>query len=256
MWFFNVRLGYWLVNPKATKLAQKALTWGPPNFWFPGFWQGLLGRGLDEGAAFVELSDGGHFDNTALYELVRRRTKLIVLSEAGADLNYQMEDLANVIERVRADFGVHIRFNVEGFEADQIRPVTVTSPDATSYARRGFALAHIYYPPDREVGAAREKVHFEGWPTGILVYLQATRIGAVGRRVDIDSYARTHPEFPNETTADQFFDEDQLEAYRELGMEIAEQMLQALDGKAAHPTDPGVQADVQRAIVEAFTGAA
>lgn len=47
------------------------MTW-PPNFRIPGLWQGLLGRGLDENASHVQLSDGGHFDNTGLYELLCR----------------------------------------------------------------------------------------------------------------------------------------------------------------------------------------
>ena len=34
---------------------------------------------------------------------------------------------------------------------------------------------------------------------------------------DIRQYADIHETFPHETTADQFFDEDQFEAYRHLG---------------------------------------
>ena len=65
------------------------------------------------------------------------------------------------------------------------------------------------------------------------MYLQATKIDKVAERVDIDAYARTHADFPNETTADQFFDEDQLEAYRELGMEVAEQALEVITSRQA-----------------------
>ena len=222
MWFFNVRLGYWMGNPRASLLG-KILASGPPNFWFPGLWQGLLGRGLSERAAFLELTDGGHFDNTALYELLRRRVRVIVLSEAGADPDFKMEDIANAIERARVDFGVHIRFDVPGFEIAAIRPAV-----KGDLVERGFALATIYYPalsatadPGAPLLASQRK--------GYLLYMQATKIATVARRADIDAYARAHAEFPNESTADQFFDEDQLEAYRELGMEIAEQALEALE---------------------------
>ncbi len=231
MWFFNVRLGYWIANPAAS-FAGKLVNWGPPNFWFPGFWQGLLGRGLRENAAFVELTDGGHFDNTGLYELIRRRVRVIVLSEAGADPEFKMEDIANAIERVRVDFGVHIRFDVPGFDIQAIRP----SPTAT-VAERGFAVANIYYPElpeSRDTPEARP----ENQKTGYLLYLQATPVKAITDRVDIDAYRRVHPAFPNDTTADQFFDEDQLEAYRELGLEVAEQAIARLKQARASDQDP------------------
>jgi hypothetical protein len=218
MWFFNVRLGYWIRNP-GTSWLGRIVAYGPPNFWFPGLWQGLLGRRLKESAAFVELTDGGHFDNTALYELLRRRVKVIVLSEAGADPDYRMEDIANAIERARVDFGVHIRFDVPGFEIGAIRP-----DDKSGFARRGFAIGTIYYPELKatdDTGAPQAAHQRKGY----LLYLQSTKIEAVADRVDIDAYARGHATFPNETTADQFFDEDQLEAYRELGMEVADQAL-------------------------------
>ncbi|HEX9472696.1 MAG TPA: patatin-like phospholipase family protein [Steroidobacteraceae bacterium] len=224
MWFFNVRLGYWLRNPGAP-WQGKIVGFGPPNFWFPGLWQGLLGRRLRESAAFVELTDGGHFDNTALYELIRRRVQVIVLSEAGADPEYRMDDLANAIERVRVDFGVHVRFDVPGFEAAAIRPRDGKDDPMKGYAERGFALASIYYPP-LQAKDDPEAPHFSEWGKGALLYLQASKIDAVRKRVDIDAYARAHADFPNESTADQFFDEDQLEAYRELGMEVVEQALE------------------------------
>jgi hypothetical protein len=219
---------------------------GPPNFWFPGLWQGLLGRRLRESAAFVELTDGGHFDNTALYELIRRRVRVIVLSEAGADPQYRMDDLANAIERVRVDFGVHIRFDVPGFEAAAIRPRDKKDDPMKGYAERGFALASIYYPPSA-VRDNAEAAHFADWGKGTLLYLQASRIDTVMKRVDIDAYARSHADFPNETTADQFFDEDQLEAYRELGMEVVEQALERITQTTA--ADPEALTALAQALL-------
>jgi hypothetical protein len=80
--------------------------------------------------------DGGHFDNTALYEMIRRRIKTIVVCEAGQDQKYEMADIANAIERVRADFGVHIQFNVEQWSLTHIRP-----DKKTRLAVRGFGSA-------------------------------------------------------------------------------------------------------------------
>jgi Patatin-like phospholipase len=203
MSLFNVRLGYWMANPKnPTREVSNR-----PNLWFPGFRQGLLGSGLSEDAGFVELTDGGHFDNTAIYELVRRRTKLIVVSQAGCDPAFTMEDLANAIEKVRVDFSVFIEFNDLGLSLDALRILT---QESFQPCKRGFAIGRIRYP--------------RGTPTspefddGYLVYVQAV---PAALPADIASYWRRHAEFPNDTTADQFFTEENLEAYRELGYAIA-----------------------------------
>ena len=59
--------------------------------------------------------------------------------------------------------------------------------------------------------------------TGTLIYLKTTLTG--GLPADIYGYQAGHPEFPDEPTSDQFFDEAQFEAYRELGYQLCTQML-------------------------------
>ncbi len=56
------------------------------------------------------LSDGGHFENTDVYELLRpeRRAALIVLCDCGCDADYRFKDLANLIRLARIDFGPEI----------------------------------------------------------------------------------------------------------------------------------------------------
>lgn len=212
----NIRLGYWIKNPAARNVLDSALTLGPPNFWFPGLRQGLLGRGLNEKAAFIELTDGGHFDNTGLYELVRRRTRFILLSQGSQDEKFAMADLANVIERVRVDFGVHIRFDIEEYNLEKLRP---HQDGVEGVSKRGFAIARIRYP--RPAASSQDDFN------GALLYLQSTPVE--GMRADVRSYRRSNERFPNEPTANQFFTEEQLEAYRELGMQIAESAIYTLE---------------------------
>lgn len=202
MSLFNVRLGYWMVNP-ARAAARPS---NRPNLWSPGFRQGLLGRGLSEEAHFIELTDGGHFDNTALYELIRRRTRLIIVAEAGCDPTFAMEDLANAIEKVRVDFSVFIEFKDPTYSLEALRP-----RGRRELAPHGFAIGRIRYP---KRGATSPE-----YEDGLLVYLQA--VPTVSMPADIVSYWRRHAAFPNDTTADQFFTEENLEAYRELGYAIA-----------------------------------
>jgi len=207
----NVRLGYWVRNPRASHVPRAWHKWFPPNLLAPGIRQGLFGSGTTENAFFIELTDGGHFDNTGIYELIRRRVKVIVLSQASQDVSFAMEDLANTIQRVRVDFGVHIRFTNETWPLDLLRPTQLGAA-----AKRGWAVGTIKYPGTDSLG--------------IILYLQASPIAAMN--ADTTSYWRRNVDFPNQTTADQFFDEEQLEAYRELGMAIAQEAIATL--KAQH----------------------
>jgi hypothetical protein len=211
----NVRLGYWIRNPRASRVPRAWHKWFPPNLLAPGIRQGLFGSGTTENAFFVELTDGGHFDNTGLYELIRRRVKVVVLSQGSQDLTYAMEDLANAIQRVRVDFGVHIRFGSETCPLSAIRPAELGAA-----VKRGWALGTIRYPGTKQ--------------TGILLYLQAAPLE--GMNADTLSYWRRHVDFPNQTTADQFFDEEQLEAYRELGMAVTQATIRDLKAAADEPS--------------------
>jgi len=213
MSLFNVRLGYWMANPRLTPGRAPS---NKPNLWFPGFRQGLLGRGLHEEAAFLELTDGGHYDNTGIYELVRRRTRLIILAQASCDPAFAMEDLASVIEKVRVDFSVFIEFRDTFYPLDALRPAR----NAGGRAVRGFAIGKVRYP--------RGDPTSPEYDDGYIVYLQAVPIQAMPP--DVASYWRRHPAFPNDTTADQFFTEDNLEAYRELGYAVASQFYRAVQG--------------------------
>lgn len=205
MSLLNLRLGYWARNP------QKGNGCMPPNYLQPGLIAGVFGGRLNEEYSFLELSDGGHFENLALYELIRRQVSFIVISDAGADPDYSFADLANAVERVRVDFGVKIRFrpeeeyNLEGLLPDSAKDGLMTHK--YHLARRGYAIADIEYEKNR---------------TGLLVYLKPTL--TKGLPEDIYGYKTAFPTFPDQTTADQFFDEAQFEAYRELGYQLTKQM--------------------------------
>jgi Patatin-like phospholipase len=222
MSMLNIRLGYWLPNPRHKRRFIDTL-W--PNLWTPGLRQGLLGRGLNEDAAFIELTDGGHFENTALYELIRRRVKVVIAIEAGQDEGCKLDDLANAIERVRVDFGVHIRFDDTNWDLSPLRA------EPTGLAGRGFAIGTIRYPmipqPEND-----EPTYIEG----AILYLQATAVKDM--RPDTQSYWRRHEDFPNQPTANQFFEEEQLEAYREVGLRIGRSAIAAVRVQAGTDSAP------------------
>jgi hypothetical protein len=74
MMFLNIRLGYWVPNPHDYDVKRSIF--GRPNHWYPGFFYSVLREGYRRDSGFLELSDGGHFENLGLYELVRRRCRL------------------------------------------------------------------------------------------------------------------------------------------------------------------------------------
>ena len=206
----NLRLGYWTSNP------AKENTSGSPNFFTPGLSSEIFRGGLSETNKNLLLSDGGHFENLAFYELIRRKLGVIVVSDGGADPNFNFDDLANVIEKVRVDFDARIYFK-EGYEPAHILPGT-SGPGAFqqkyAIAANGFAIAAIVYNDGSK---------------GILVYIKLAMIE--GLPTDIYSYKGINPSFPHQSTADQFFNEKQFEAYRELGYYIGSQTMNSQPGK-------------------------
>jgi len=211
----NLRLGYWAINPKHNKIIPI-----PPNFLKPGLNGDVLGGDLNENKDDIQLTDGGHFENLALYELIRRKAEVIIISDGGQDENYKFGDLANAIEKVRVDFGVTIRFN-EKFNLSRLLPGSAKGNDDLfiekfQLAESGFAIADIYY-------------HDENNTKGKLIYLKSTLTENLP--ADIYGYKSVNQYFPNQTTADQFFNEVQFEAYRELGYQLTWQMLNSEIGR-------------------------
>ncbi|MES2113706.1 MAG: hypothetical protein V4578_01070, partial [Pseudomonadota bacterium] len=191
MTLLNVRIGRWSPNP-ARKLWQRA----SPRFGLLCLLQELFGYSNDE-SSFVYLSDGGHFDNTGIYELVRRRCRLILLVDASEDGRRGFDDLGRAIRQCRIDFGVDIRIDLGALRAG-------AGPGLPAC---GYAKGEILYGS----GAAE----------GELLYLKPTLCAQRREPVDVLNYSSNHPSFPHQSPADQFFDESQFESYRQLGMHIA-----------------------------------
>jgi hypothetical protein len=210
MTFFNLRLGMWLPNPKYAKDETEARTFlkeaGPRLSLWPLIQEAL---GLtDDTNKWIELSDGGHFENLGLYEMVMRRCKHIVVVDAGADPKCQFEDLGNAIRKIQIDLGVPIEFDLNQMKM-----------------RAGMKTNNSYCA----VGTIHYECADEGLTEGKLVYIKA---GITGEEpADIVQYAKTHPTFPHETTADQFFNEAQFESYRHLGSFVVDAITKSATAK-------------------------
>ncbi len=221
MALFNARLGWWLGNPGAPgdRTFHRSC---PPIGVFPLIRE-MFGLTTDS-SDFVFLSDGGHFENLALYEMVLRRCRFIMVSDAGCDPKASFEDLGNALRKIRIDLGVPIEF------PDGIR---IYSRDASSGNDGTYwAVGKIRYSQvDRPAGDPTSDEEYDG----VLVYVKPALYGR--ETPDVENYARTSPTFPHESTADQFFDESQFESYRALGACIVEQMVKELGSQVQHAGD-------------------
>ncbi|WP_199609716.1 patatin-like phospholipase family protein [Flocculibacter collagenilyticus] len=211
MGFLNIRLGFWATHP------NKAPLWQIPNYFLPGL-KGVFGSGFTEKNSRIELTDGGHFENTGVYELIRRQCPLIIATDGGADPNYQFEDLGNLIEKARLDFDTNIQFSSE-YPLEDTLPNEDKNKLGINLATRAFAVAKITYHASKNNAASSPT-------TGTLIVIKPTLIDGLSQ--DIYSYKKGYPRFPQQPTSDQFFDEMQYEAYRALGFKAANTMIDAL----------------------------
>jgi hypothetical protein len=194
--FFNIRLGAWLGNPgDAGETSYKS---AHPSTNLIPFAKEATGSSNDQ-SRWVYLSDGGHFENLGLYEMVLRRCHYIVLSDGGADPTFTFEDLGNAIRKIRIDLGVPI----DVFDI-QMAP---RGTDGDFKEGRFYAQATIRYTAI-DGPSARD---------GKLIYIKAGIYKDEELPRDIYNYAKESLLFPHEPTSDQFFSESQFESYRALG---------------------------------------
>jgi hypothetical protein len=200
MTLFNVRLGAWLGNtgPAGDHSFTKS---APRNAAFHVVKEAF---GMtDNDSPYVYLSDGGHFENLGLYEMVLRRCHCIVVSDAGCDQKCRLEDLGNAIRKIRIDLGVPIEMN----------RFDIHSRDSGIIGRH-CAVGEIHY----------DKVDGPNAKRGILIYIKPAISGDEPR--DVFNYKETSRCFPHEPTSDQWFNESQFESYRMLGLHTVTQMCQ------------------------------
>jgi hypothetical protein len=228
-WLINARLGYWWLPAEKMSSQRRDGSWKT----FDLVQQELTGGFYGQRGLRWNLSDGGHFENTGVYELLRRRAALIVCSDNGADPEYRFNDVQNLVRRARIDFGAEIEFldepGLARFVTSMKEGVTDVGPyfgtleqfrDATTRADRCALVARVRYAADPgAIELARE---------ALLIVVKPTVPQFAP--LDVKLYARTRPTFPQQPTGDQFFDEGQWESYRKLGLEIGVRLFGLWDG--------------------------
>ena len=227
--FANVRLGRWWAG-----LPQKPGT--PPINWFMRHFptqayllDELRGLFYGDHRPYQYLSDGGHFENTAVYELLRtdrqRQMRVIVVCDCGCDPDYKFTDLANLTRLVRIDHGLEIRVNARAPGEALLNQVFARPED--------FKRGEDGKLPERDGKCAvlldvvgTERSAAQGVKPDALfariILIKPRLLAHAG--VDLDEYQSGHDSFPQETTMDQFFDEAQWESYRQLGLRVCKRV--------------------------------
>lgn len=233
----NVRLGYWWNS--GISAGQRPGRY-PPNLWqriksLPSTIFGVQAMVLNEWRGYFEgpsaqrwyLSDGGHFETTGLYELIRRRLPFMIAIDASEDARYEIGDLAILMRQVRLDFEADFVWLDPASGAATNQPWQALDAAASPVAIPAWIKAFILNP--QRIGnldqlkregpacAALGYITYRDQPGKISWVLWIKANLAPAMPADVKNYAETHASFPNQSTIDQFFDDDQWESYRSLG---------------------------------------
>ncbi|MGH9500722.1 MAG: patatin-like phospholipase family protein [Terriglobales bacterium] len=217
MTLFDVRLGWWMGNPR---YRSKWRSPGPRlGLWY--LFSELIAQS-DQKKSYVYLSDGGHFENLAVYELLRRHCRLIVACDADCDDQYQCQNLVDLMEKARTDLGAEINIDFR-----QIRP-----DGGGRESQHNFVVGDIYYDPQDPTDRGKFLYIKASMPQRPKTPSATMRHKENILPDDVWQYFDKHQTFPHQSTADQWFDELQFESYRALGefigIEAAERIKELL----------------------------
>lgn len=220
---FNVRLGFWAPTPNKKRWNEaQARLW--PFY--------LLRESLsqtNELGTYCYLTDGGHFDNTALYALVERGCQYILVADDGADPRATFNDIGQAVRRCRIDFGAEI----SGLDWATFAGSAKKGGDGLGGAH--FVTGTVTYNDDHLLMLGIPRAELAARRSGAIVWVKP--VVTKSDTMDIHQYRRAHPEFPQQSTADQAYDEAQFESYRALGW-LAATALIAQAGPERLPAAP------------------
>ena len=219
---FDARLGLWVPNPRRSQVAgcREAKAKVPPaspRLSLVSLISELLGS-VNDSSPYVYVTDGGHFDNSGLYELVRRRCYNIVICDAEEDGSYQFEGIGAAIRKCRIDFGAEIELDLSALvpntttrlSPEHVAQGSIRYPETPGDEHRG-TITYIKSSLASDVSTPGEPS-----PEGAVTLPDVPG--------DVQAYKRQHADFPHDSTAEQWFTESQFESYRRLGQRIVESM--------------------------------
>ncbi|MGW6362315.1 hypothetical protein ACWFR5_45940 [Streptomyces sp. NPDC055092] len=235
----NARLGSWLPNPSALaeRWAHNAPWWLPPPpsiRRLPYLLREIFGRyPMDDRLLLV--TDGGHYENLGLVELLRQGVRTAICIDASGDTPPFATTLAEAIALAHEELGITITLDhperlIPG-SGQPLAPPSVLSAINARLSETAVITGTITYPKDLVVeGMEQDRTTKWVGRTGQLIVARTTLTGDLPYQ--LLSYAAAHPVFPHDSTSDQWFNHEQFDAYQTLGRCIGEQVQSLLD----HPS--------------------
>ncbi|MCR9291013.1 MAG: hypothetical protein NXI23_26905 [Bacteroidetes bacterium] len=171
----------------------------------------------------LDISDGGHIENLAVFELLKRRCNLILGFDGGMDANYELADLRNLIKRAKNELDIEIVFR----DVQDKKAFEQIVPGSDGFSKGRFIIADINYPNNKD-----------GIKGGIFIYAKSSLISEDNSEDNAEDnvwkkntkeYVKYNYEFPHHSTSDQSFEPVQFQAYFELGQSLCKEILQGLD---------------------------
>jgi hypothetical protein len=223
----NLRLGIWFPNPSRQITFTRA--------WYPSPWY-LLREAVGShrgGHRFVYLTDGGHYDNLGLVEVLRRGETAVVCFDAAGDHASTFSTLGQAVGLAGADHAIEIDIDPTVLAPE---PVAGTPPpDEGAMSPRDHCVGLVTWP------------NGVGVPTGWLLYAKVAV--TADAPWDVRAYHANHGAFPFHSTAGQFYDHERFEAYRKLGRHVGDHVARTLRFILDGVVPPGLDVAAVKAAV-------
>jgi hypothetical protein len=181
-------------------------------------------------STWVCVSDGGHYDNLGLVEALKRGARNIVVLDASGDSAHTWFTLGGAFALARVDAGLGVDLDPTTMCSGSLGPGEVTRPWATG----------TFSPVPQWQGDGAGP---DGHPPRAGGNIWVCKLGwSKASPWDVQAYAKEHPDFPTQSTAQQLYDGAQFDAYRELGLSSVTEMLRAPTGLLSHSPAPAAPA--------------
>jgi Patatin-like phospholipase len=201
----NVRLGVWVPNPRWVDSGASWIgAWRPPR---PSYLlRELFGRNRIDGR-YLYVTDGGHYENLGLVELLRRGCTEIYCFDASGGESFS--ELGDAVALARSELGVEIVIDPTPL---------IPTPQSTSGEET------IKEPDVSADIAVKGSFRYRDGTEGVLYYARNVMTGSAPW--DVRARHIEDPTFPHDPTTDQLYTDQKFESYRALGERAGARALQ------------------------------
>jgi hypothetical protein len=180
----------------------------------------VLGLHERESSPYLFLSDGGQFELLGIYELFRRELPLIISFDTSVDPTYTLEELYKTLLLAKNDGWI----NKVDISAECIDTFRYKANSLIRHTHGSFFKFNVTYPSVDKYGKRK---------TGMVWFAKPAMVGAENGFLKLHSL--NDNSFPHITTANQFFDSTLFEAYRRIGKQVANDVLDSFQKHVPPP---------------------